>query len=453
MPKNQKKTEQNQARLLELNQALESGTFAPIRAMLNGLPSVDVALLLDSSPPKLRSALWQLIEPGHEGDILQYLSEDLQSYYLNQMNPEKVAAITEGLETDDIADILQQLPNTVIHQVLHAMGDQDRQRVERALSYPEDTAGRLMNTNMITVRPRFTLDVVLRYIRRHEELPEMTDNIIVVNSKDQFVGVLPIAKILVSDPSVTVRETMLTDVEPINANMHAHEVSNLFERHDWVSAPVIDDEGVLLGRITIDDVVDVILDDASHSILSMAGLDEEEDAFAPVKVTAANRLPWLGANLITNILAAGVISLFTDAIEQVVALAVLMPIVASMGGVAGSQTLTLVIRGMALGQIGAANSKWLLRRELAVGVINGLVWAAALGVFAVFCFDDMALGWIIAAAMILNMIAAPLVGAFLPLALNKMNIDPALAGTVLLTTITDIVGFVAFLGLATLVYV
>ena len=451
MPKKQN-IEKNQKRLLELNQALASGTFAPIKAMLNGLPSVDVARLLESSPPKLRSSLWQLIEPGLEGDVLQYLSDDLQAHYLNRMDAEKVAAITEGLDTDDIADILQQLPNRVIHQVLQAMDTQDRDRVERVLSYPEDTAGRLMDTTAITVRPRFTLDVVLRYIRRHEELPDMTDSIIVVNSRDQFVGLLPLAKILVSDPSVTVRETMLTDIEPIQASMDAHDVSNLFERHDWVSAPVVDEEGVLVGRITIDDVVDVILEDASHSILSMAGLDEDEDPFAPVKITAANRLPWLGANLITNIIAAGVISLFTDAIEKVVALAVLMPIVASMGGVAGSQTLTLVIRGMALGQIGTANARWLLGRELFVGMINGVVWAAALGVFAVFCFDDVALGWIIAAAMVLNMIAAPIVGAFLPLFLNKINIDPALAGTVLLTTITDIVGFVAFLGLASLVY-
>ncbi|MBV1914196.1 MAG: magnesium transporter [Pseudomonadales bacterium] len=451
MPKKQK-IEQNQARLFELNQALESGTFAPIKTMLNGLPAVDVARLLESSPPKLRSALWQLIEPGLEGDILQYLSDDLQAYYLNQMDAKKVASITEGLEADDIADILQQLPDTVIHQVLHAMDEQDRHRVERVLSYPEDTAGRLMDTSTITVRPRFTLDVVLRYLRRHEELPEMTDNIIVVNSKDQFVGILPLAKILVSDPSVTVRETMLTDVEPIQATMTDQEVSNLFERHDWVSAPVVDETGVLVGRITIDDVVDVILEDASHSILSMAGLDEDEDAFAPVKVTASNRLPWLGANLITNLLAAGVISLFTDAIEQVVALAVLMPIVASMGGVSGSQTLTLVIRGIALGQIGSANALWLVKRELAVGLINGLVWATVLGAFAVFFFDDMALGWIIGAAMILNLIAAPLAGALLPLFLEKMHIDPALAGTVVLTTITDIVGFVSFLGLATLVY-
>ncbi|MBL4584281.1 MAG: magnesium transporter [Pseudomonadales bacterium] len=446
------KIEANQARLLELNQALDSGTFAPIRSMLNGLKAADVARLLESSPPKLRSVLWQLIEPNKEGDILQYLPDDLQAYYLKRMDAEEVVAITEGLDTDDVADILHQLPNTIIKQVLHAMDSQDRHRVERVLSYPEETAGRLMDSSMITVRPRFTLDVVLRYIRRHEELPTMTDNIVVVNSKDQFVGLLPLTKLLVSDPSVTVRETMLTDIEPIQATMTDLEVSNLFELHDWVSAPVVDEDGVLVGRITIDDVVDVILEDASHSILSMAGLDEDEDAFAPVKITATNRLPWLGANLVTNIIAAGVISMFTDAIEKVVALAVLMPIVASMGGVAGSQTLTLVIRGMALGQIGSANVSWLMRRELFVGLINGVVWAAALGAFAVFCFDDIALGFIIAAAMILNMLAAPLAGAFLPLFLTKMNIDPALAGTVLLTTITDIVGFVAFLGLATLVY-
>jgi len=223
------KIEANQARLLELNQALDSGTFAPIRSMLNGLKAADVARLLESSPPKLRSVLWQLIEPNKEGDILQYLPDDLQAYYLKRMDAEEVVAITEGLDTDDVADILHQLPNTIIKQVLHAMDSQDRHRVERVLSYPEETAGRLMDSSMITVRPRFTLDVVLRYIRRHEELPTMTDNIVVVNSKDQFVGLLPLTKLLVSDPSVTVRETMLTDIEPIQATMTDLEVSNLFE--------------------------------------------------------------------------------------------------------------------------------------------------------------------------------------------------------------------------------
>jgi magnesium transporter len=320
------------------------------------------------------------------------------------------------------------------------------------MSYAEDTAGGLMNTDAITVRPNITLDVVLRYLRRHEILPEMTDNLIVVNRRDELIGLLPLAKLLVSDPAVTVREIMDTSADGIPVSMPDDQVAQLFERNDWVSAPVVDDTGKLLGRITIDDVVDVIREDADHSLMSMAGLDEDEDTFSPIMKSFPRRAVWLGINLITAFIASSVISLFEGTIDKVVALAVLMPIVASMGGVAGTQTLTIVIRGMALGHIGRNNSRWLVNKEFWVGAMNGLCWALVVAVAASLWFNDTTLGLIIAAAMIINLMTAALAGTLLPIFMKKINVDPALAGSVALTTITDVVGFMSFLGLATLFY-
>ncbi|MBU0539559.1 MAG: magnesium transporter, partial [Gammaproteobacteria bacterium] len=388
----------------------------------------------------------------NEGDILQHLNDEVQSQFLRQMDAEEVATITEGLEADDIADILQQLPDRVIREVLDSMDHQDRIRVEHVLSYDEDSAGGLMNTDTITVRPNITLDVALRYLRRHEQLPEMTDSLLVVNRNDQYIGVLSLRKLLVSDPSVTVREIMDTEVEPIPARMSSREVATLFARHDWVSAPVVDDNSLLLGRITIDDVVDVIREESDHSLMSMAGLDEDEDTFAAVLTTAPRRAVWLGINLITAFIASAVINLFEGTIEKVVALAVLMPIVASMGGVAGTQTLTVVIRGMALGHISRDNSRWLINREMAVGAINGVVWAVIVAGATTLWFDDPLMGGIIGAAIIINLITAALAGAILPLAMKSLNIDPALAGGVVLTTVTDVIGFLSFLGLASYFY-
>ena len=443
---------QAESRLELLNEALGSGAFLQIRRMLNGLPPVDAAHLIESTPQKVRGVLWQLVDTENEGDILQHLSDEVQSQFLRHMDAEEVAAITEGLETDDIADILQQLPDRVIREVLESMDHQDRVRVEHILSYDEDSAGGLMNTDTITVRPNITLDVALRYLRRHEELPAMTDSLLVVNRNDQFIGSLSLRKLLVSDPSVTVREIMDTEVEPIVASMPARDVANLFERRDWVSAPVVDDNQLLLGRITIDDVVDVIREESDHSLMSMAGLDEDEDTFASVMTTAPRRAIWLGINLLTAFIASGVINLFEGTIEKVVALAVLMPIVASMGGVAGTQTLTVVIRGMALGHISRNNSRWLINREVLVGLMNGLLWALIVALAASYWFNDPLIGAIIAAAMVINLITASLAGAILPLAMKALNIDPALAGGVVLTTVTDVVGFMSFLGLATYFY-
>jgi magnesium transporter len=332
------------------------------------------------------------------------------------------------------------------------MDHQDRVRLEQVLLYPEDTAGGLMSGDTITIRAPLTLDVVLRYLRRHVEIPKMTDNLIVVNRNDQFIGLLPLRTLLVSDPSSSVREMMVTDVEPIPVTMADAEVARLFERNDWVSAPVVDDSGRLLGRITIDDVVDVIREDADHSLMSMAGLDEDEDTFATVRRTAPRRAVWLGINLVTAFIASGVINLFQDTIEKVVALAVLMPIVASMGGIAGTQTLTVLVRGIAMGQVGKNNQAWLINREVMTGALNGLLWAVVVAIAAALWFDDWNIGYIIAAAMLINLITAAFIGAVLPLLMTRVKIDPALAGGVVLTTVTDVVGFVSFLGLATWFY-
>jgi magnesium transporter len=442
----------SQETLDRLTLALDSGAFVDVRRMLNGLPPADIAHLIESSTPKFRSILWQLIEVDIEGEVIGELSEDLRAYYLSRMDAKEVATITEGLEDDDVADILQQLPERVMREVLDSMDHQDRVRLEQVMHYPEDVAGGLMNTDTITIRAPLTLEVVLRYLRRHEEIPEMTDNLIVVNRNDQYIGLLPLRTLLVSDPSATVREMMVTDVDPIPVNLPDDEVARLFQRNDWVSAPVVDDTGRLLGRITIDDVVDVIREDADHSFMSMAGLGEDEDTFAPLVKAAPRRAVWLGINLVTAFIAASTINMFQGTIEKVVALAVLMPIVASMGGIAGTQTLTVLIRGIAIGQVNRTNERWLLLREVATGLFNGFLWAAVVAVAASLWFDDWNIGLIIAAAMVINLVTAAFVGTLIPIMLTRMSIDPALAGGVILTTVTDVVGFVSFLGLATLFY-
>ena len=439
-------------RLEELLAAIDAGTLPPVKRLLAHHSPEDIAYLLESSPPRARHILWQLIAPEREGEVLQELGSEVAGEFLGQMNTDDVLALMEHLEPDDVADILQQLPGRLMQDVLGAMGAQDRRRVERVLSFEEDTAGGLMNTDTITVRPRHTVDVVLRYLRRLGEIPDTTDAIFVVSRADDFLGILPLGRLLVCDPDCTVREIMRTDVQPVAVDKPAREVANLFQRHDWVSAPVVDTDGKLLGRITIDDVVDVIVDEADHSLMSMAGLDEDEDTFAPVFKATPRRIIWLGINLITAFIASAVINLFEHTIDKVVALAVLMPIVASMGGVAGSQTLTVVVRGMALGQIGRGNARWLLNRELALGALNGMLWALVCAGAATLWFGDFLIGICIAVAMLINLLAAPLAGVLLPMLLRSIRVDPALAGSVVLTTITDAVGFVSFLGLATVFY-
>lgn len=436
-----------------LNRALDANNLRQIRYMLNkGLRPVEVARLLEKTPPKERLILWSLINSDIEGDVLQYLNDDVQGEILATMAPSEVAAITETLDSDDVADILQQLPERVVRELLKIMDAQNVHRVEQLLSFPEDTAGGIMNTDTITVRPDITVETVLRYLRRHKEMPDMTDSLFIVSRKDAYIGALPLTRLLTADPNVMVREIMQTDREPVLATLPDEEVARLFEQRDLVSAPVVDNNGKLLGRITIDDVVDVIREDADHSLMSMAGLDDDADTFAPVWKTTRRRAVWLGINLVTAFMASSVIGLFEGTLDKVVALAVLMPIVASMGGIAGSQTLTLVIRGQAIGHIDKSNIGWLFNREVISGLLNGFIWATLVGVISVIWFKDIDIGFIIALAIVINLLAGSIAGTLLPPALKAMGIDPVLAGSVLLTTITDCTGFFSFLGLATLFF-
>ena len=434
-----------------LERALRSGTLGDAAVILADMSPGDVAYLIASSPPDFRDILLGLLEHEQEALVVNELPDELRSAALADRAPEVLAEIVEQLDDDDSADILHELPGDVTERVLAIMDEQYRQRLETVLSFPDDSAGGLMSTDTITIRADLTLDVVLRYLRRHSELPPNTDNLIVVNRNDRFVGLLPISTVLVSDPAVSVREMMITDQQAIDAEVPAAEVAHRFERNDWISAPVVDADGKLLGRITIDDVVDVIMEEADHSLTSLAGL-AEEDTFATVWHSAPRRAVWLGINLGTALLASSVINLFQDTIEKVVALAVLMPIVASMGGIAGTQSLTILIRAMAMGQITHRNQLWLVGRESLVGVLNGCFWALVIAATTAIWFGDPTLGFIIACAMLINLVTAGVAGAGLPIVLRKLEIDPALAGGVLVTTITDVMGFLTFLGLAALYY-
>ncbi|MAD67404.1 MAG: magnesium transporter [Porticoccaceae bacterium] len=434
--------------IAQLDNGIDSDTLNQIRHTLNNLAPPDIAHQLEITPPKHRHILWDLVDPEISGEVIQDLSDEIQLDFLNRMDGAEVAQMTEGLDVDDVVDILQQLPEGVIPEVLQAMSLQDRQRVETVLTYAEDTAGGLMDTEVITVRPDITVDVVLRYLRRFDEIPDTTDNLFVVSRRDTFLGNLSIGKLLTSSPNTTVREVMNTEVKAINVNLIDSEVATRFQRYDLISAPVVDEQNRLLGRITIDDVVDVIVEDADHSLLAMAGLSDTEDTFSSIVKTAPRRAIWLGVNLITAIVASSAISIFEATLDKIVALAILMPIVASMGGVAGSQTLTVVIRGMALGQIERSNISWLLSKEFAVGVFNGMLYALLVGCIVSVWFDDGEMALIIGLAMAINLMAAAVAGTVLPVILRSLKIDPALAGSVILTTVTDIVGFVSFLGLA-----
>ncbi|WP_440054893.1 magnesium transporter [Pseudoalteromonas sp. T1lg65] len=435
--------------LQKATKALNSGQFVQVRRMLAETAPCDTALLLESSPHKIRTMLWQLVDPDIQGDILEELSEDVRLSIISKMEPELIAAATGDMDDDDLGDVLRSLPDTVYQDVIGAMDSQDRERATVALSYKEHSAGALMSTDTVTIRPDVSLDVVFRYLRLKGELPDGTDELYVVDKHNCFLGSLSINTLLTSTPDKIVRELMDEERETIPISMDESDVAQLFERHNWISAPVVDDNAHLLGRVTIDDVVDVIREDAEHSLLSMAGLEDEEDTFAPVLKSSQRRSIWLGVNLITALMAAFVASFFEGTLDILPILAVLNGIVPSMGGVAGSQTLTLVIRGIALGHINQTNQRFIMGKELAIGALNGLLWSVLIaGVIAVWQWD-FKLGAVIAFAMFMNLVAAGIAGASVPIVLKKMKIDPALAGSVVLTTVTDIVGIFAFLGTAT----
>lgn len=439
----------SKSQLDELNAALSSGMFVHVRSMLQQMPPCDIALLLESTPPKGRKVIWQLVDPDYYGETLEELSEDVRNGLISQMNPQKLADATGSLDDDDLGEVLRGMPDSIYQEVLRAMDTQDRSRAEQALSYEEDTAGAIMSTDTITLRPDVTVDVVLRYLRLKGELPQNTDTLFVVNKRDKYLGDVLISTLVTSPTTAVIKDVLDEKAEVININMSDTEVAQLFERHDWVSAPVVDDEGRLVGRITIDDVVDIIREDAEHSMMSMAGLDDDEDTFAPAFKSTQRRSVWLGINLFTALMAAAVLNLFENTLDQLAVLAVLSAIVPSMGGVAGSQTLTLVIRGIAVGHINQSNARWLLGKELAVGFLNGTIWAILIAGVVAIWKDNIPLGAIIAFAMMMNMAAAGLSGVIIPLVLKRLDIDPALAGSVILTTVTDIVGIFAFLGTAT----
>jgi len=444
-------TEQNttQQRLETLNTALHGGTAEQVRHLLASLHPAEIGDLLESLPHGPREILWELVDADDQGEALVAVNEEVRAGLIEGMETSKLVAIAGGLDTDDLADVLQDMPGAVIHELLRSMDKQNRHRLEAVLSFPEDSAGGLMDLDIVTVRGNVSLDVVLRYLRLRGEIPDLTDSLMVVDRFDHYQGVLPLATLLTSDPDSAVSAVMDHDVEGIQATMQDADVARLFEDRDLVSAPVIDENGKLLGRITIDDVVDVIRDEADRSLMSMAGLDEDDDIFAPAITSARRRAVWLGINLGTAFLASWVIGLYEATLQQVVALAVLMPIVASMGGIAGSQTLTIMIRGLALGQVGPTNARTLMTKEVLVSIMNGLMWAIVVALVAGAWFQSVKIGAIIAAALIINLICAAVAGFSIPLALKRVGIDPALAGTVLLTTITDVVGFMAFLGLGT----
>jgi magnesium transporter len=433
-----------------LAEALQSGRFVRMRRLLASLHPAETAHLLESLPPEERRICWPIINPDLRGEVLSYIGDDVRADLMTNMDTADLISATEDLDADDVADILQDLPEHVMREVLRAMDSQHRRRIETILAYEEDTAGGLMNTDVITIRSDLTLEVVLRYLRMLNGLPENTDSLYVVDHDDRYLGTLPLSQVVSRSRSMTVNNVMSHQVDAIPASMDDSDVAHRFEKHNLISAPVVDKDNRLLGRITIDDVVDVIRDEAEHSMLSMAGLSEDEDTFAPVKKSVHRRSLWLGVNLLTAFLASWAIGLFDTTIEKQVALAILMPIVASMGGVAGSQTLTLVIRSMALGQLNDKNQRWLLKKEIAVGASNGLIWAIAIAIVTIFWFSSWQLGLLIGVAIIINLVAAALAGVTIPLALRRLGIDPALSGSVLLTTVTDVVGFVAFLGFATL---
>jgi len=442
----QKNTQQ---RLEALTDALHSGAADKVRQMLSDLHPAEIGDLLESLPHGPRELLWELVPSEERGEVLVEVNDEVRSGLIDEMETHELVRATGGLDTDDLADLLHDLPGAVIHELLLSMDKQNRQRLEAALSYPEDTAGGLMDLDVVTVRANVSLDVVLRYLRLRGEIPELTDSLFVVNRFDHLQGLLPLSTLLTNDPEASVAEVMDRDVEGIPADMKSADVARLFQDRDLVSAPVVDENNKLLGRITVDDVVDVIRDEADHNIMSMAGLDEEDDIFAPVVTSARRRAIWLGVNLATAFLASWVIGLFESTLDKVVALAVLMPIVASMGGIAGSQTLTIMIRGLALGQVGSSNARSLMLKEIQVSIMNGLIWSLVVAVIAMAWFRNTDIGLIIGAALIINLIFAAVAGFAIPLILKRVGVDPALAGTVLLTTVTDVVGFVAFLGLGT----
>ncbi|NDE95095.1 MAG: magnesium transporter [Proteobacteria bacterium] len=433
-----------------LNQLLESSSELSqdeIRSLLKKLSSSEIAHALESSPPKQRKLFFSLLETNEEGDVLVDLGEEIQQELVSNISNEELAEAVKELEPDETVDILQNLPEDRMNTILSKMSYRDRKRIEIGLTYPENTAGGLLNTDVISVRPSHSIEVVINYLRDQEELPDNTDKIFVVNREDEYIGEIAISKIITCKPNLTVREIMSTSSNPILVSQDDKEVATIFERNDIISSAVIDESGKLIGRITIDDVLDVIREDADQNFLGMAGV--AEDTFAPPGRAARSRVFWLSMNLLTAFIASMTINIFKDVLDQIVYLAILMPIVASMGGVAATQTLTIVLRGLTLEQINSSNLRWLFKRELAVSILNGLVLSILVGLVTYFWFHEITLALLISFALIINLVSSVIAGVFVPIILRRLNQDPAISGSVVVTTVTDVIGFLSFLGLAT----
>jgi len=434
-----------------LSDALDSGRLGPVRRLINTLSPAEIGNLLESLPPAKRAIVWGLVDAEDDGEVLLHVGDEVREGLIEEMDPDELVAAVEDLDIDDLADLMEDLPDQVIDEVLKSMDRENRERLEQVLSYPEDSAGRLMNPDVVTVRADVSVDVVLRYLRLRGELPEHTDHLFVVSRRHQYLGRVSLAALLTHDASTPINE-LIDDTQPaITVDTPANDVANQFSDHDWISAPVVDGNNILLGRITIDDVVDIIREQAEHQVLSAAGLDEDEDLFSPVPSAARRRALWLGINLGTAFLAASVVGRFEATIEQLTALAVLMPIVAGMGGNAGTQVLALMVRGLALGQVGATNAGVLLWKEVRVALLNTLLLGLILAAVVWLWFGDLGLAGVIVAALGINLLCSALAGVLVPLTLKRLGFDPALASGIFLTTVTDVMGFLSFLGLATLV--
>jgi magnesium transporter len=421
-----------------------------LRRILDDLHPADIAFILEALPRARRLHVWDLVKAERDGDILLEASEPVRESLIAHMDTDELVAAAEQLDADELADLAPDLPEDVMEDVFRALSVEEREQLRAAMSYPENAVGALMDFDLVTIRDDVTLEVVLRYLRRLDELPDHTDQLFVVDRAQALKGVLPLNRILVSDPEQLVSEVMKTDMLVLHPGDEAEVAAQAFERYDLVTAPVAEQNGVLLGRVSVDAVVDFIRQEAQVERLKLGGLREEEDIFASVWASARNRWTWLAINLVTAFVASRVISIFEGTIEKLVALATLMPIVAGIGGNSGNQTITMLVRAIALGQANPANARKLLLKEIAVSLLNGLVWGGIIGVFATALYKSVPLGLVMTAAMTLNLLVAALFGVFIPMLMVKLGRDPAVGSSVMITAITDSGGFFIFLGLASL---
>ncbi|MEO8418984.1 MAG: magnesium transporter [Methylophilaceae bacterium] len=423
--------------------------LAELQKRLDVLHSADVAYILEALPLEQRLDVWELVKAERDGEILLEVSDAVRQTLIADMDSDELLAAAEQLDTDELADLAPDLPKDVLQDLLESLDSQNRERLQSTLAYPDDAVGALMDFDIVTIREDITLEVALRYLRRIGTLPDHTDKLFVVDRNDFFRGVLPLKRLVVSDLDSGVTEIMAADAVIFHPEDKADEAAKAFERYDLVTAPVVDEHNKLIGRLTVDTVMDFIREEAESDMLSMAGLREEEDLFASVWKSVQNRWMWLAVNLVTAIIASRVIGLFEGSIERIVALAALMPIVAGIGGNSGNQTTTMIVRGLALGQIASHNMRSLLLKELGVSLLNGLLWGSVLGLIAYGLYQNAALGLVMTGAMTLNLLLAAVMGVMIPLMMTKLGRDPAVGSSVLITAVTDSGGFFIFLGLAT----